>query len=357
MRRVCPQCRMVAPGQMLCPTCGIPTVEIAVKTTLLSRMATAEPVPTDHAPSMPFRLVAAIIFSSGTFFGLQLIFGGGHGGRVSWLPGHMADPALIQPLAVYLTAWVAGIFVGAGNWRSWASGAIVGIAHMTNVTAWYLFVHGRSAIQQLIVAWVIVPAIAAVGGRIGRFLFPHWLDVSDQPMTPPIERAKTKRKAQREPIRIAWARVLGGAALAVGCTVWAGRIREYILGTSGGLFTVDSRIQVHFVTWVIASLAALVGGIFAGASTRAGLRHGLLVGVLSCIATFVIYSFVLREALPAERFFATVVGLSPDEANQPARVALFLLTNSLLQSVIGGWIGAMLLPPTARAQRLDRGAI
>jgi hypothetical protein len=228
---------------------------------------------------------------------------------------------------------------------------------MTNVTAWYLFVHGRSAIQQLIVAWVIVPAIAAVGGRIGRFLFPHWLDVSDQPMTPPIERAKTKRKAQREPIRIAWARVLGGAALAVGCTVWAGRIREYILGTSGGLFTVDSRIQVHFVTWVIASLAALVGGIFAGASTRAGLRHGLLVGVLSCIATFVIYSFVLREALPAERFFATVVGLSPDEANQPARVALFLLTNSLLQSVIGGWIGAMLLPPTARAQRLDRGAI
>jgi hypothetical protein len=348
---------MLAVGQMLCPTCGVPMIDVAAKTTLLIRQSTSPAVAASQTPNVIHRLVAAILFAWGSFFGLQLIWEAGLSPDAS---GHHFGP-MITPmflsLAVYLTAVLAGLLVGAGNSRSWAAGALVGMAHMAAVTAWYLFAIGRSALPALVIAWPIVPAMAALGGRLGRFLFPHWTDVSQYVPAVAAERPKAKRRKPTEPLTIAWLRILSGATLAVGGTLWADRLREYILGTSGGLFTVDSRIQIHFVTWVIASLTVFAGGIVAGASTRLGLRHGLLMGITSCVAIFTMQGLVVREALPAERFFGAVVGLPEDGADQPARLLLFLSTNSLLLSVVGGWIGSMLLPPTAAPRRLDRGAV
>ncbi len=358
MRRICPQCRMAFPNKAQCPTCGVPTIEVAAQTTVLPGLALSAQERSDRSPGIWERLISATLVATGVYFGAQLMLDAwawGQAGvsvhRTPWGPPAMA-------VALFLSALLGGLSVGGGNLRSIASGVLVGLALMIPVTACDLVRWGHSAIPQLVIAWLIVPTIAALGGRHGRFLFPHWTDVNDIPVAPSRERARRRQPRERsEPAKIAWARIVGGAALAVGCTVWAGRIREYILGTSGGLFTVDSRLQIHFVTWVIASLGVLAGGIFAGASTRAGLRHGLLVGVLSCASIFVISLFVLREALPAERFFATIVGLSEEDADQPARVALFLLTNTLLLGILGGLTGSMLLPPTTRRSRLDRAAI
>ncbi|MCX7700148.1 MAG: hypothetical protein N2039_04665 [Gemmataceae bacterium] len=357
MRKVCPQCRMAAPGQLLCPTCGVPIVEVAAQTTVLPGLAIPARETTVRGPTIAERLISAILAATGGFFSSQLLLDAwAHwqaGVSVHQLP--WGPPALA--ITMLFAAFIGGLLIGAGSFRSIASGAIVGLAMMIPVTACDIVRWGPSAVPRLAIAWLIVPLIAALGGRHGRFLFPPWTDVSETVGRAPIEPVKNKRRERSEPVKIAWLRIVGGAALAVGCTVWAGRIREYILGTSGGLFTVDSRLQIHFVTWVIASLAVLVGGIFAGASTRAGLRHGLLVGIVTCVAIFVIYSFVVREALPAERFFAAIVGLAEEDANSPSRVALFLLTNSLVLSILGGWIGSMLLPPTVQRSRLDRAAV
>jgi hypothetical protein len=353
-KKVCRQCNGVFDTQFLCPKCGIQLSEISE----LSGSVYARN-PEDIKPvGMATRFLAGLLLAQGLFYGLTLV-GTGYflfvGAENGW---NSVIGRFMRPVLLLSSALLGSMLAGAGNPRAIAAGAALGLFHALAV-AGVLFLGGsRPETVMQLVALGTVPVIGAAGARYGRMMWPPLSDVFDfNPLPTPDVKASKSKKKLKESIPIAWFRIIGGAALAIGCTVWAGKIREYIVGTSGGAFMVDSRIQVQFVTWVIASLAVVIGGIFAGASTRAGLRHGLLVGLISCLGIFVIYSQVIKEALPAEYFFAHVAGLPEEEANTPARIGLFLLTNAMLLSILGGWLGSTLLPRTVVPQKLDRGAI
>src|SRR5262249_58652630 len=121
----------------------------------------------------------------------------------------------------------------------------------------------------------------------------------------------------------------------------------------------DSRIQSQFIAWVISTLAMVIGGAFASAGSRGGIRHGFLVGLLACAGIFVVHQEVVKEVLPAEQFFANIMHLPDDGDPSPAQTGVFLLTNTLLIGVLAGWFGSKLLPKLGEGPvaALDRGAI
>lgn len=356
MRKVCLQCHGVFDTQFLCPKCGVQLLEVSEQSSALLHGRGGEEA---SAPvGMATRFIAGYLLALGSFYGMSLIGSGfflmlGEENGWSSVLGRFIQPGLLMFAAV-----LGGMLAGAGNPRGLAAGGAIGLFHaMTVVGAMFAGGHPPQGMM-LYAGWILLPLMGAIGGRYGRFIWPPLSDVfNPAPIEVPVEVAKKGKKKKGPSTPTAWFRVIGGTALAIGCTVWAGRIREYIVGTSGGTFVVDSRIQVQFVTWVIAALAIVVGGAFAGASTRAGIRHGLLVGFFACVGIFLIYSQVIREPLPAERFFAALVGLPEESENSPARIGLFLLTNALVLSVVGGCLGSTLFPRTIASQKLDRGSI
>ncbi len=355
MRKVCLQCRGVFQNQATCPKCGVQLLEVSDHSTALVGARGPEEAP--QPLGMATRFIAGCLLAQGLYYGMLLLGSGfflvvGEENGWSSIIGRFFHPGLLLFSAIF-----GGMLAGAGNPRGLAAGTALGFFHALALLG-VAFIGGKppQAVMQFAV-YAIMPVLGAAGGRYGRLIWPPLSDVFDIAPAQAAEAKKAGKKKIKEDVPTAWLRIIGGAALAIGCTVWAGKIREWIVGTSGGAFTVDSRIQVQFVTWVIASLAVVIGGIFAGASTRAGIRHGMLVGLLACIGIFVIYSQVIREALPAERFFAAMLDLPEEEGHTPARIGLFLLTNAMALSVLGGVLGATLLPRTIIPQKLDRGSI
>ena len=354
MRKICPECQGAFEKQFLCPNCGVQLQDVADLSPRSSTRGLAEQA---HAPEMATRFLAGLALAQGLYYGLILLGAGvrlAMGQTPEW-PAPIAKFGEMGLLAGSVLA--GGLVAGAGNIRALAAGIALGLIHaIAVITPKFLFGHQPNELF-LIESGMVIPILGGIGARIGRSVFPSLADIPDATIMTVKESRNAKQKKEPSP-PIAWARILGGAALSIGCTVWAGPIRDFVIGTSGGSFVVDSRLQSKFVTWVISALAMMVGGVFAGASTRSGSKHGFLVGFLACIGIFIIHSQVVNESLPAEKFFAAIFGLPETDALTPPRLGLFLLTNALLLGVFGGWIGASLLPKvTGGPSRLDRGAI
>src|SRR5581483_6949455 len=74
-----------------------------------------------------------------------------------------------------------------------------------------------------------------------------------------------------------WGRIILGTAVAVGGTLWARMIRDFVVVASGG--SGYEMQQSQFITWEISVVAQVIGGGIAGASTRGGAVYGLWVGL------------------------------------------------------------------------------
>lgn len=304
---------------------------------------------------MSQRMLAGLLLSQGTYFaavqvtaGLAQLFG---------LPELFADGAMrigLQAVTVLLGAVIAG----AGNQSFLLTGVTVGFVNALFVLGGQFAVGVKPHLLAMTLTAVVSTVLGGVGALIGSRYWPS-LAMFKPPVRKPITKAENSEpKVSSPPIPIAWFRVFGGAALSIGCTVWAGPIRDFIMYNSHGAFGVDSRIQMQFTAWVISALAMLIGGAFAGASTRGGFRHGFLVGLLASVGVFVIHLKVVKEVLPAQRFFSMVFGLPDLDEPSAGLTTLFLLTNTLLIGTLGGWFGAKLLPRLfAQSSPLDRGAI
>jgi hypothetical protein len=357
MRKICPQCKGVVERQLLCPSCGVQLVEISDRSQSLLRRSEVEAIP---LPGMATRFAAGWLLALGAYFALRHL----HlallvtlGDSESSLPAAWDN----GDLGLMLIGVLSGsLLAGAGNPRGMAAGAALGLFYALALIGAGLGLGHWPQSVVLYFGWLALTVVGAAGGRCGRQVWPPLSDLHARVKAAAISAEPTIpiSTPARRPVPIAWFRVLGGAALSIGCTVWAGQIRDFVILTSGGKFSVDSRLQLDMATWVISALAMMIGGVFAGASTRAGARHGLLVGVLAAVGVFVVHSSVLNQGLPAERFFDAVIGLPEATADTPMRIGLFLLTNAVGLGTFGGWFGAALLPRLIPgSDKLDRAAI
>jgi hypothetical protein len=318
------------------------------------------PEPIELAPpnkALAPRLVAGLIFAQGLYLGLQQLWSAAVLAGVVPEETRLAVQPYLAPALQVLGVLIGGLVAGAGNSRGVIAGAVIGLA---NAVAFVLpsFASGKRPPDFLLFgAWLPLAVFGGAGGLLARQVFPSLFDLPD-PNAKQEKEEKAKKKKEPPP-PLAWFRVLGGAALSVGCTVWAGMIRDFIVGSAGGRLVIESRLQAEFIAWIISALAMIAGGAFAGAGTITGLRHGFLVGLLASASTFVIHHQIVQEAMPAEQFFATLFGLPDSGLPEAAQTLLFLLTNSLLLGTLGGWLGGALLPKVSRKSTgpLDRAAI
>jgi hypothetical protein len=351
MRKVCPQCNGTFETQFLCPVCGVEMMDVPDRSAVISVAAADESL---RAARVGQQLLAGLLLAQGVYYAVRQAAAGL--ALLGVLPE--TNNLLVQTGLQAVAALAGGLVAGVGNPRGAVAGTAVGVINALLFAITPFALTGRP--PSVMALYLCLPgiAVAAAGALIGRWLWPSVHDLPDPTGQPKGKQARAKLAAP--PVTISWLRVLAGAALAVGCTVWAGRIRDSVLVLGGGAFSLESHIQSQFIAWAITLLAMMIGGAFAGAGSRGGIRHGFLVGLLACIGIFVVHQEVVKEILPAEEFFAELLHLPENGTPSALQITLFLLTNTLLIGVAAGWFGSKLLPKLGERRRnsvLDSGAI
>lgn len=151
-------------------------------------------------------------------------------------------------------------------------------------------------------------------------------------------------------------RILAGAAIILIGVVISDQARHFLQKNSGGLLRVESMGQGEFITWQIATLIVLSGGVMAGAGTGAGIRHGILCGLVgggavlgACIK--------FGSALPPIEYWLTKMSLDGLPLTAPP-VLVAIGGGIMTLALLGGWLGgALFLPlaPAAMRRRINVG--
>jgi hypothetical protein len=145
----------------------------------------------------------------------------------------------------------------------------------------------------------------------------------------------------------AWVQVLAGAVIIVVGFALAERVRFSAQKYTGGALHVSSQGQGKFLSWQLATLAALVGGGLAGAGTGAGVRHGIFAGGLAGGTLVAMGAAGGGTPVPLE-FWLTQLQLSGLEQLHPGVIAA-VVGGSILIGILGGWLGGALILPLAPA--------
>jgi hypothetical protein len=123
--------------------------------------------------------------------------------------------------------------------------------------------------------------------------------------------------------RVAWIRVLLGAALAVGGTLWANAILDIVKEIYPKM-SIDTDLQAQLVTLEITALAMIVGGGLAGGNCDNGLKGGLYAGLATG---------------------AILVGFRLGQPHIQVHFLVMSFSSAAILCLVGGWFGAQLLPP------------
>jgi hypothetical protein len=151
--------------------------------------------------------------------------------------------------------------------------------------------------------------------------------------------------AEEQPRPTWWIRILAGAAIIVIGTAFADPLRYALQKNSGGLLRVESFGQADYITWQFATLISLCGGVFAAAGTGAGIRHGMLAGLLGA-AGVVALCHSQGSALPPVEYFLTRSSLDHLPITSPTVLGTLGMAVAAL-GALGGWLGGTLFPVMA----------
>jgi hypothetical protein len=100
------------------------------------------------------------------------------------------------------------------------------------------------------------------------------------------------------------------------------------------------QVQSSFVSWQISLLAGILGGITAGANSRNGAINGFWAGLLA--AALVVIG-PASGLVPMTEIGSWMIGSSATATTPAAIVVQGIQT--LILGFLGGWLGAMILPP------------
>jgi hypothetical protein len=248
----------------------------------------------------------------------------------------------IQAIALFFAA----IFAGAGQRLPFLLGLVLG---SVNALLFMMFsVVVRQPIDLIMYAQPVVhSAIAAIGCIVGRWIWqpaPPLPALASAAVGPGEEELSIVLNEEPVVIEIEplpWARFLLGAAIAVGGTIGARWIRDFVVIAGGGN---GHEMQSNFITWQIAALAQVIGGIVTGSNSRSGAMYGFWTGILAAALIVVIPS--LRDA-PVPAFSAWILGSAAE--SRPAAL-LVQGIQALILGFFGGWLGALILPPAAQVR-------
>jgi hypothetical protein len=331
MAMVCSECGKTYEQRLSCPLCG-------VRLTFLERPRARRWFP-GRSPgwqqTLWGRILLGLCLAQGLLYGLRQLLTGlllvqqGEGD----LPHTWSTPAglvLLESLRL-ATVLVAGVLAGGGHRHGLLLGALVGMAN--GLLTLFLQPGPSPAVSavELCGQPLLQGAFGALGGGLGCFVWPP-LPIDQRGP----EQVKRKRIFARRNLlggRIAWLRVAFGVGIAVAGTLSAAALFDLAINASAGWLATTDELQDRFITWEIKTLALLMGGAFAGATTSNGLKQGLAVGLTTS---------------------AILIGIEISRLDQWAQVAALTLVSAFTLSLAGGWFGCQLFPPVVSFKRTAR---
>jgi hypothetical protein len=334
MRGFCAKCGRTFGEQMLCPLCGI-----QLETDGAPGGGVPLSVPfTDETPDGPSflrRLAFGLICLLGLYQGLKHLALAGvlvqTGTAVLSADSH---------LSLLITATLAAsIVAGTVNRRAEATGLLLAAAAAGGFLGPDLWWGGELPDEWLIGVPTTIALVGVIGGFAGRLMVPP------APNLPSFGRLESRVvvQVQRKPVRIGWPQVAFGAGIAVGGAVFAEEIRQtlsVVLAGGGGAFGARS-----LIAWQVSTLAALVGGVAAGFSSRAAFRQALMAGLgAGAGAVFCLATRQATNTSPVVDFWIDQVNVKDNPLLPFAAIGL----STCLATALGGWLGSHVFPPSPR---------
>jgi hypothetical protein len=367
MPMVCPKCNNSYEAQVECPICR---VRLTVRDPR-SHAGIGPAAPSDSWQQTPWaRLLGGILVAQGLYFGVGHAFQAAHKAfGLPFEPGSL-NYLLQQQAAQGLGLLLGGILAGAGQRRGLIFGALVGLLNSVIFLGFLLLppdVVGRlgwPATEDIAgVTLFAQPILQTAVGTLGGFLSSLiWKPVepleiaAQQPLLPPRPPVVVRSAP------LAWGRILAGMALAVGGTVWANLILEFLQrpGERPGeqsLLKLETRQQEQLVTWEIFAVAMVAGSSLAGATTGSGLKQGVCVGLGTGAILLGIYLGIYMNRSQSQRdrgspqtLLLRVLDVHPfgrDAAGDTMSAIVFTVAFTLGLGMLGGWFGSQLFPPVS----------
>lgn len=358
MQLFCPACQSAFSGNSRCPKCG--GLLLMPQEAVESRPRFGAPAE-EVRPTSLGRIVVGTVVALGLYLGLRKL-------ATAWVLGHHVDPeawwASADGLAALFTvqgfaAVVGAVLAAAGRGGGFAVGAAVGAVCGGLFLAAELL---TGSATRDIVYYLQPPILALAGGVAGAVSTRVWVapPVLDMPTpaAPPGSKLSSLQFTKSElgdPGRATqWARVLVGASIMVLGFAAAEKVRQGAQKYSGGMLHVNSIGQGQFMSWQLALVGIMVGGGVAAGGTGAGIRHGALAGLIAAAAAVGINAQRGGPNQPSE-YWLDKIGLAGFAPLDPA-AALGVGGGVLFAALVGGWLGAQLLPPViAETRRLRMG--
>lgn len=331
MAMVCPRCATTHEQRLQCPTCG----------GRLQFFDAARPRPAANSSQWQHtpwgRILIGLLLAQGLFHGLRHFAAGvllaahtPQGPPDEWTVLY----GLVLTQALRAVTLVAGAILAGGGQRNGAAlGAVLGVwngvlsglaPHPGGPQLSAVALYGEPLLQA---------TLGALAGWLGSSI---WRPLPAAEARAPLPGPAKAAPRPREPVlagRVAWVRVLLGAALAVCGTLSAAALFNLLARLGEGRAEMGTLVD-QVLTWEIKALALLAGGALAGFNTRNGLKQGMFVG----IATTLVLS-ALAPRFPGNWLHLT--GL------------LFVGTMGLC--LTGGWFGSQLFPPVLPYKRRGLG--
>src|SRR5262245_39829252 len=220
---------------------------------------------------------------------------------------------VIQGVALFL----ASVFAGAGQRFPLFVGLVLGALNAALFMVFNIVV--RQPVDTLMFIQPFVQAaIAAIGCSTGGRIW------QPAPALPALAAAATGPGQEELSIVLPdepeilviepfpWLRFLVGTAIAVGGTIGARWIRDFVVIAGGGY---GHEMPSNFITWQIAALSQVIGGIMAGSNSRQGAIYGFWTGIFAAALIIVIPS--LRDA-PTPDVSAWILGNSSADSRPAA---------------------------------------
>ncbi|MGL6097186.1 MAG: hypothetical protein ACRC7O_15490 [Fimbriiglobus sp.] len=352
MSLFCPSCDAVFTGTLACPRCG-------------TRLITPGEAPVLRRPSGPrgrepirptpvVRTVVGVVAAFGLYFAaydwLSAVAAAGGSSPKDWWAtetGRLAGYVLAA-----VAAGLGGLLAGAGQVGGLTTGLIAGAACAAIPVATN-YVPGRPPTGATVVVAAAALVVAGLAAKIGATVWPAVPDYTAA--AGPLPRGSAiiglggDRLDNDAGRPTAWIRVAVATTLIVFAFSEAEWVHGWVRVAAGWQINSGTVKSSPDTCLIIAGVMVLLAGITGGASTGAGLWHGLLVGAASTGGLVIL---ARRYGEPP-----AVVGLlnrldSADVLSEPHSVFALGLCLAVACGV-AGWFGGVLLPPlAAKRERL-----
>jgi putative membrane protein (TIGR04086 family) len=335
MAMVCPQCAGVFEQAIHCPTCGVHLLyESRGHRAFREREAGGQWL---HTPLG--RVAAGVALAQGLAYGLRLLC----------TAGILAAEETDQPVWSTLTGLVVlqalqglsliigGALAGAGQRRGLLVGTLVGLIHGA-LSILIQTIRGEPVTEIALYGQTILHvAFGMLGGVIGSSI---WRPLPELAM-PDLDGPDKLRTHGWQPFfaslrgPVMWGRVFAGIVIVTAGFLWGPALLNSVLVASQGTLRISHHLQAQLVTWEIVGLATLFGAAIAGATTPNGLKHGLFVGVGTCIV--LIGNYLGSRIINQDQIILTVSSI-------------------VTLTIAGGWFGGRLFPPVRASNRRRYGS-